>query len=358
MKWHLWSRLVCARIYKKLCFYLIGFYLLYSMVDSTTHLHEFNNNSSLHVLDILCYYTHVCIKRLEILLPLAFMMALLKVLLEMNQKKELIALFTHGLKKTTFLKPILLVACSVSLILFLSFELLTPKALNYVESFERTYFHHHEDKAAAPKFLQLANHGVLIYSRHSSHPCCYLDVFYIVSESEIWKMDQLTLSKASKGVRAEHYIKQGQGMYALQEQLSEVSFENIEILYDSEILNASSIECGSFSFLYHYLKKIAFLDKKMRGKITTYIFFKLSVLLLPFLITIACIPLGLLFSRKLPLFVIYAMCIVGMIGYFLIMDAAIILGESLILPSWIAVFGPLLFILASFIPRFIRCCKN
>ena len=359
MRMPLWSRCILYKILKLLGLYLMGFYALYSFIDYSTRMHDFSKNPSLSVINIGFYYSQVFIKRLDIILPLAFMISLLKVMLDMNKKRESIALFTSGLKKTTFLKPMLICACLVFTFLFLSFEYLTPKALINVESFENKYFlKQTSSRSISPQFLRLAPEGIIIYALFDPKTNQYQDVFYLLSNHEIWKMESLSLHDLAIGRDAEHFILNQQGQFALTEHLPQVVFNDLHIAYDSAALNFLTIECGSFSFLITSLKKISHFDKNLSAKITSQIFYKIAVLFLPFLITMVCACFGLVFSRKLPIFMIYAMSIFGMIGYFLMMDAAIILGESQILPTYLALFSPSCLIFSLFLPRFIRCCKN
>lgn len=359
MKPSLWSRYVFCKLVKLLIFYLAGFYVLYSFIDYSTRMHDFSKNPSLSFFNIGFYYSQVFIKRLDIILPLSFLIAQIKVLLNMNKKRESIALFTSGLKKTTFLTPFFVCACVVAGFLYLCFEYLSPQSLINVESFEKKYFHSSTSTAPSlPQFLRLADEGLIIYSYCDPAQTKYYDVFYMPSATEIWKLESLSLENNFTGKDAEHFMLNEEGEFALVEHKATVTFSPFVIAYDSADLNPLTIECGSFSFLASSLKKISTQDPILSAKIAVQIFYKIAVLFLPFLITMACACFCLVFSRKLPIFMIYAMSIFGMIGYFLLMDAAMILGESLILPGYVALLSPSVLMFVFFLPKFIRCCKN
>jgi lipopolysaccharide export system permease protein len=360
MSFSIWSRLVFYKIHMLLLVYLCGFFCLYSFIDYSTRWHDFSKNTSLKLSEILIYYSQVFVKRLDIILPLALMIACLKVLLDMNKKRESIALFTSGLKKTTFLQPLLLSSAFASLTLFLSFQYLTPKSLLKIENFEQKYFNHSLSslKTSKPHFLRLSNNSLLIYGAKDVSNTRFMDVFYLISSNELWRCASLTFEPSCLGCQAEHFVMDEEGHFFLKEHMDVVNFDPLSIIYDSAIVNPLTIECGSFSFLLTSLKKIQGFDPQLKAKISSQIFYKISVIFLPFLITMVCACFGLVFSRKLPIFMIYAMCIFGMIGYFLIMDAAMIFGDSRVLPSYLALPGPFVLIFLFFLPRFIRCCKN
>ena len=359
MKISLWVRVVLYKIFKLLGLYLIGFYSLYSFVDSSTRWHDFAKNPSLHFLEIVFYYILVFIKRLDIILPLAFMIALVKVFIDMNQKRESIALFTSGLKKQTFLIPFFFFSGIVSCCLFLNFEYLTPRSLLLIEDFEAKYFNAScsAKKNKTPYFVQLSNQKLLIYSHCTKPYSQYQDVYYIISPKELWKLSSVILNQNLEGFEAEQYLIQDNTV-VLQSRQPSVVFDQVSVVYDSADLNDLTIECGSFSFLMKTLKKLAPYNCLLYAKISCQFFYKITVLFLPVLITMICACFGLIFSRKLPIFMIYAMSIFGMIGYFLLMDAAIILGETQLLPSYLALLGPLLLIFVFILPRFIRSCKT
>ena len=77
MSFSLWSRLVFFKIQKLLLVYLCGFFCLYSFIDYSTRWHDFSKNTSLKLSEILLYYSQVFVKRLDIILPLALMIAFL-----------------------------------------------------------------------------------------------------------------------------------------------------------------------------------------------------------------------------------------------------------------------------------------
>ena len=83
-------------------------------------------------------------------------------------------------------------------------------------------------------------------------------------------------------------------------------------------------------------------------QVLTQLLFKVAIPLLSLLVVAAGAPFCLRHSRNLPVFVTYAIALFGFIAFFLMMDAAIIMGANQVVSPFIAILGPIAICWVSF----------
>jgi lipopolysaccharide export system permease protein len=355
MKIKLWEQHVILSLFNSLLFFLVAFFLLYSMIDFSTHFSEFRRIKEIYYDSIIWFYLLSFIKRVDILIPLGFLLAAIKKMIEMNTKNQLVILSSNGLSHFQILRPFFTSALIVSIILGASFEFLYPYSLSYIESFEDTFLGKNNlAKSHEIKKGRLSDGSQFFYK--SLHPITkeYNDVFIIKSISELWKIKKLQLGHlcCAKDL---YILKKDHGDFQLHEFHTSM---NLGSLTASNVIEEMSFESQSLRFLLKHYMKSDIASKKIQSSIATHLFYKITVLFLSFLTIICCAPFCLIFSRKLPIFMIYAISIFGMICYFTLLDGAIIIGESGKKSSEWLTICPFLLIFLLFFPKFIKSCKN
>ena len=73
------------------------------------------------------------------------------------------------------------------------------------------------------------------------------------------------------------------------------------------------------------------------AEIATILFYKLAIPFACLLAVLAPAPFSIRFGRHLPIFLIFALSLFGMISFFTIVNSTIILGKSQIVPPLIAI---------------------
>lgn len=354
----LWERYLFHEILKVFLFFIFSFYLLYALIDYSIHAHHFSKILNLNWIDLLTYYFCLLIKRIDLVLPLALLISTNKILLHLNQKNEMIALFVGGLKKTELLRPFFTLASFITLIILLNFEYVTPYSLEYLEQFENQHFKKDipQDYTTPSTYvLPLENGGKFIFSKYNAQNTCFEDVFYIQSQDDLWKIKFLIIeNNKAIGHFVEHLIRDEHLL--LVENKSYETYIFSDLIIDLPIRKKTSIpfEHRSISSLYSLIAHSSHLYQENASKIHTQLFFKLCIPFVSFLVIIACAPFCMIFSRKLPIFMIYAMSIFGIIAFFTVIDAAVILGENHIFPPILAISLPFLLCLGSFGLKFIN----
>ncbi|MCK4935100.1 MAG: LptF/LptG family permease, partial [Simkaniaceae bacterium] len=76
----IWQRYLFLSLLKVFFLILLGFFLLYTLMDYSLHMQEFTNASSASFNKIIVYYGLQFIKRLELLLPLTLLISSIHIL--------------------------------------------------------------------------------------------------------------------------------------------------------------------------------------------------------------------------------------------------------------------------------------
>lgn len=358
----LWERYLFHEILKVFLFFVFSFYLLYALIDYSIHARHFSKIHDLRWIDLLSYYFYLFIKRIDLVLPLALLISTNKVLLHLNQKNEMIALFVSGLKKTALLRPFFIMASFITVSIFLNFEYMIPNSLDYLEDFENQHFKKtisQNYESPSTYVLAMENGGKFIFSKYDTQSKCFKDVFFIQSQDKIWKMKFLKIDTAiPEGHYVEHLVRNENNLLIEEQSYEKHLFPNLNL--DFSIKNHTQIpfEHRSISSLYsNILHPTSFYQENI-SKIQTQFFFKLCMPFISFLVIIACAPFCMTFSRRLPIFMVYAMSMFGIIAFFTVMDAAVILGENHIFPPFLTIAIPFLMCLGGFGLKFINTCSK
>lgn len=359
---NLWERHLCYQILKVLLFTVGCFYILYVVIDYSIHSHHFSKTTHFNWVDLAYYYFYLFMKRADLILPIAFIIASNNLLLNLNQSHAMIALFVGGLNKLQLLRPFFTVAFFIAALLLINFEYVLPKALTYLDSFEHKNFKKEssEDYSITSTYhVPLGEHSTLIFAKYDYKKECFEDVYYIEHPDSIWKMKRLQMNgNAPQGFDVEHLIRDPNSLLIKQQEYDSLCFQKLPINLLETQRQITPCEQKSLSSLYNLVRNPSSLSQMLLPMALTQLSFKLSVPFISFLFIIACTPFCITFSRKLPIFMIYAMSIFGVITFFIVMDAAVILGENQIFSPWIAVALPYLICLAGFGRKFIKTYFN
>lgn len=360
----LWERHLFVQLVKNFLFSLVVFYVLYVVIDCSIHSRHFSTSAHLDAaLDwhhYLTYYFYLIAKRADIILALGFILSFNKVMLHLNQSNALIALLVGGLKKTTLLRPCFILATLIAAALLYNSQVIIPRALPYLESFENQNFRQkaQQDYSIRSTYhLEIQNslmEAHLIFARYEEGVHTFEDVYYLPSFEEIWKMKQLIHhSQGSTGYYVDRFLRDEEGSFYKADSYEEYTFEN---LYADPLAYQGShalIEQTSLSELYSILQSPA---AKITQSAKTHLAFKLITPFISCLIIVVCAPFCMNFSRKLPIFLIYAISIFGVISFFIITDSTVVLCENKTMNPFIIISTPFLLCLTGFWVKFKNVC--
>jgi lipopolysaccharide export system permease protein len=352
----IWERYFLKEILKVFALFLFGFFFLYAAIDYSLHMQDFLKDKSIQVGDLFAYYGFQFVKRAALLFPLALLIATVKVLTTLSSHRELVALQVSGLPIKKLLRPFFLVAGLCTLFNILSYELFLPKSLSYLDTFYDKHLRRAKegkDKHEVHSFT-LKNSTKLIYQTYHKNENFFFDVIWLKSSNEIWRMKTLTATPENpQGKHIDRLVRNSQGFFEKKESFDTRVFK--EISWEKELHRKGFIpfENRSVSELFSqgYLKKT---PPFMKMEMLTQFYYKCTMPLLSIVVIIAVAPFCVRYSRKTPVFLLYSASLFGFIGFFTLMDAAVILGENRVVSPPLAVLVPFLVCSVPFIRNFVR----
>lgn len=340
----IWKKYLYKEVLKTLLSFLIGFYLLYIVMDYSIHAQHFSRMEGFNLSCFFTYYLCHIIKRMEMMLPLAFLISIIKVLLQLNQRNELIALFTSGLKTTRFLKPFFVISTTLFAFLLINFEFFVPKSLDYLEDFENKNFKrisYQKYEIPSAYCMPVSDGSNLIFSKYFHEKKMFEDVFYIQSFDKIYQMKTLDVSQSPYiGGFVETFARgEKNELYLLSSEQTHL-FNDLKIDFSIRKKAELPFEHRSITQLIQLIQQSSLLLNKSEPKIKTQLYFKLLSPMIPFLVVLAVAPFCMRSSRRIPTFFIYALSLFGFIAFFIILDACVILGESRTITPILAMMLP------------------
>ncbi len=340
----LWERHLLKEVLKVFSFCLGAIYILYALIDYSTHMQDFVKNSSLSYRDLGFYYLHQFLKRADLLLPLSLIVATIKVFLTLNTRFELLALHMAGISARRLTRPLFIVGCACTLFNYCNSELFSPQSLNFLDTFDKTHFKHsHKGKRKEPfHIFALEDGSSLVYQYHDPEHGAFFDVFWIRSHQDVWHMKYLYPSLPLKGTYVDHLIRDANGVFTKESSLETRLFDELpwnQTLTDKGPVPFENRSLNSLCKLY-FAQKTSSLSMCERTQVLSQILIKFLMPILPLLIICAIVPFCMRYHRSLPTFFIYTLSLFGFLALFTCMDAAVILSESQLISPYIAILVP------------------
>ncbi len=347
----IWERYLFKETLKVFFLFLGVFYFLYASIHYSTHMQDFLRSVNVPVLDIGIYYAYHFSKVAHLLLPLALLIGTIKVLTTLNANRELVALQACGMKLISLMRPFFLMATLCTLLSLLNFEFVAPKSAVYIRDFRVSHLKNDQrhKETEAVQVLHLKDHTKLVYQTYDKERKLYLDVIWIRSIDDIWKMKGISNNpRGPIGYFVDHLKRTPDGLLVKAESFPTYTFTDIQWYPERQHKEGLSVESRRLS----QLARLAF--QKYDPMISTHLFYKCVASLLPFLVVIASAPFCLRYSRNMQIFFIYTIALFGFLAFFTMMDAAVILGENQVFAPLAALFTPFALCLTFFTWKFYR----
>jgi lipopolysaccharide export system permease protein len=343
----IWKRHFFVELLKVFVLFIGCFYFLYVLIDYASHTKVLHTDQ-LAFLDIILYYACQFTKRADILLPIALMVATIKVLTTSNLRNEILALATGGIPLKKIMRPFLWAAFFCAALLYLNFQFLQPLSLSWVASFEERYFKGQGKMRASKQVhaLVLEDNTLLIYQTYDQEKRAFFDVFWLKSCDHFCRIQTLLPhEKIPLGKYVDSLMRTSDGEIVKLASYKETSFPDMR--FDTKALFSAlhPPRMQSISQLAHHLggKQTRFGTAKMtdrEAEAATFFYFKLAAPLICLLAVIGPAPYCLQFSRNLPVFLIYTLSLFGIITLFTFVNSSVILGESQVMPPILAIALP------------------
>lgn len=343
----IWQKHILKKISFTFLFFLLCLFGVYVLVDLSAHGVRFFSKTGIKDLSI--YYLLSFSVLFDLFLTLSFLLSTMRVLYDLNAHREVLALQMASISKKKLLTPFFVFAGVLSLICYANTQWIFPIAQDQVNSFKQAY------KSKKPKVevpgiytVSLEDESEIVYQRYNPKNKELFDVFWIRSPADLWHMKSLNIdSLEAKSV--DHFIRKDRMLEKL-ESFEEKHFREI-------VWNRDAVLDRFVPFEYRPITTLilqAFTDPSEKKVVFTHLYYKLLVPLMPFVVLFAVSPYSLRFSRNMPFFLYVAYAIFGFVALKIVLDGMLILGENLVVPAFLAIWGPLILSLLFCVPNFVR----
>lgn len=352
----IWERYFLREMTKIFALFLITFYGLYVLIDYSNHSRSFQHYH-FTFFKIASFYAYEFITRMDVLVPFAVLLACIKTLCTLNTRNELIALRISGVKLKRLLLPFILFGLLFTAVLYINAEFLLPNAMKFHKQLDHTRAKEKQKKNHHPFIQQivLEDHSSLIFQSYDNNQNRFFDAVWVRSIDDIYRMRYLfPYAEKPTATSVEHLQRDANGFLTITEMFNEKEFSDMHFNKEALLETLTSLSGQSLSELGSKLtpKRKAISEKEAR--LFTTFYHKLAMPWLCLLVIIACAPFCTRFSRTLPVFLIFALGVFGLIAFNLFMDAAVILAERQMLAPELAIGVPFICCFAFFGWRFMR----
>jgi lipopolysaccharide export system permease protein len=350
----IWERYFLKETIKIFVFFLFGFYGLYVLIDYSTHAASFKHYH-FSLLDIAKFYAFEFVTRMEVLVPFALLIACVKTLCSLNRHNELVALMASGIKMKRLLLPFIALGFFFTGLIYFNLEILQPVTYKYNTQLDHSRAKAKQKKHILIQQLVLEDNSTLIFQTYDPIKKAFFDAFWIRSIDDIYRIDQLfPYAKEPLGKSVDHFERDAKGMLSLSASFAEKKFPEMYFNTHKLLETVSLPEAKSLSEIK---SKLPDSNKELSEKeaylMTTY-YYKLAMPWMCLLAVLAPAPFCIRFSRTLPVFFIYALNIFGLVAFYLVMDATVVLGERQMFNPALAIWFPFGSFFAFFGWRFLR----
>jgi lipopolysaccharide export system permease protein len=340
----LWERYFLWEFCKTCFFFIIGFYGLYILIDYSSRSGSFHHQHlQFRWLEIVTYYAFEFVKKSEVLIPFAILIATIRTLCSLNTHNELIALMSSGISLKMLMRPFLLAGLFFTCLMYLNTEFLQPIALKKLKRIEdsRSKAKRKENKTAAAQHIILEDNSTLIFQNYDTAQNRFFDTYWVRNIDEIYRIKYLYpypegVSEVPVGYFIDHLMRNPDGELIADASFKTKTFPEIHFNQKTLFETITLPEELAVSELWGKVpNKLDTINEK-DSQAATELYRKLFLPWLCLLAVIGPAPFCLRYTRFLPVFFIYACSIFGLVAIYLTIDAAVLLGKRQIVSPFMA----------------------
>jgi len=354
----IWERYFLRETTKTLLLFIGGFYGLYVLIDYSVHSSSVHHHAHFHWNQLTLYYLCEFVRRLDVMLPFALLIATVKTLFNLTLHHELVALMASGIKLKRLLRPFVQLGLFCVLLIYFNHELLLPKATKMLKRIESSYAKMRSKKKnhrPSVQYLTLEDGSTILFQRYDPSLNRFFDAYWVRSADDIYRIKYLYPEPEKPvGYFVDHLLRDVDGNLVIAQTSAEQSFPNIRLNKKRLINTISSPDEQSFSSLWEQIPLHQNLLSEKEAQVLSSFYFKLAMPWLCLLAIIAPAPFCVRFSRQLPVFFVYAFSIFGLVSFHLVMNAANVLGSRQVVAPFWAIWTPFAAFFGYFIWRYAK----
>jgi lipopolysaccharide export system permease protein len=339
----IWERYFFCEFIKIFFLFLSCFYGLYILIDYASHTSALPHHQvQIHGNHIIRYYFYVFASRVEILIPVALLIAFIKTVTTLNTQNELVALMAGGIKLKLLMRPFIAIALFCVLLLYANEQFLLPEALKKLRRIEDSTKQQkpkHSNHLSA-RHVILEDNSLLLFQFYDTAKEQFFDAYWVETIDSIYKIKHLSPHPdVPLGEYVDHLIRQPNGELIQQASYRTFPFPNMH--FNKEVLLSAIIEPEVLS-IFDLAKQVAQLPAEINekeSKLLTAFYWKLTIPWLCILAVLFPAPFCVRFSRHSHLFFIYVAGLFGLIAFYLYLDAVqVVANRQVLAPFWAICF--------------------
>jgi len=323
-------------VLRRFLFILFFLFALYAFIDYSIHLQEFTKTAVSS--EIFFYYLYSFSKRLELLLPLSLLLAMLRSFMVMNEKNELVGFMSCGISLRQIAAPYYLLSILSSLALIFNYQFFSNTARSFIDTLEQKISKHllETDSYHLIMNKKLSDGTSCLYLKDPLSAYKLLDFYWFESPGSIWHAREVTYERGSfQGVFVDHLIRNHKGYFAKEESFNTYPFYELKGISFKENEPPQSEEYHSISSLFYKASKVG----KTAPEILSLLTYRLVICLIPFLIFCSIIPTLSCYTKAKEYYLLFTLFLFGFICFFTLMDAFYILANQGVLHPIPAILG-------------------
>lgn len=352
----IWERYFLREMLKVFLLFLFGFYGLYVLIDYSTHSNSFHHHH-FRLVDILRFYGYEFITRMDMLLPFSILIATIKTLCMLNVHNELVALMASGIKLKRLMRPFLYFGLFFTCVVYINSEMLNPFAMKDRKRLEQARAQKKQKKYQQQPIQQvvLEDETTIIFQHYDHVDESFYDAYWIRSIDDIYRIKYLyPYHDEPIGHSVEHLQRNDAGKLLIAESFKQKAFPDMNFNKKRLMETVTLPDELSLTALKEKIPQDRSLHSEKEAQLLTTYYYKLGFPWVCLLAVIGPAPFCTRFSRTLPQFFIYALSLFGLFAFYLVIDAAVILGERQVMSPLAAIGIPFAGAFAFFGWRFIR----
>lgn len=327
-------------IIKAMFFCLASFYLLYILIDYSSRISSYQA-IRFEWMMLAEYYGLIFIRRLDVLLPFALLIATASTLQTIWQLHGWVPLLLGGKSIRRLMFPFYTVAVLASIFLLYNEQTLIPLAMKRLNHLESLYFHKGEgiSELNTRSILRLKDGQVLFFDAFDAKSETLFDVWYLPTWNEIWHMEKLDISqKVPLGTTIDHFEKEelsitNKGFFETKD------FEGMHVGWQDLLESAIDPLNLSISDLFLHLKN-DYLSPQERAEFTATFLKKILYPMLAILAVLAIVPYFVTFKREASFFLYYLGAVLAFIGFYLLVSSLYVIAAANVFSPYLALVLP------------------
>jgi lipopolysaccharide export system permease protein len=244
-----------------------------------------------------------------------------------------------------------------TVILFINEQHFLPYALKKLNYLESIYLHKGEGVGEINErvSVKLKDGSRLFFESIDAKEMELFDVWYVPNWQMVWHLERLNVADdVPKGYFVDHFHRDDTGEFVHIESMPTHVFE-MDFVFDDLMEMVSAPATQSITELMKMAGEKRGVSEQQ--EVVSALLSKLFLPWLALLAAVAPIPFSITFSRKSPFFLIYFFSIFGLLAFYLLIKAAIIIANASVVAPFVAIGIPfivIMLILGTCTLRFIR----